>query len=434
MSRLRDRVALQQDECNDANPCWNAQDAVTAPLLLAWIFSAIVVQVAALVLVRAMRPPSGAASAPASGALPEPPAWKGYRPFRVMSRTFEDAAESQCSFVLSPVDGAALPPFRPGQYLTVSVTIPDADPDEPHGVLSRAYSISDRPHPDRYRLTIKRALPPAAPPGVPAGIVSAYFHDHVAPGSILQVKAPSGQFHVDETSDLPLVLIAGGIGITPMLSIISWCLDERPGREMYLFYGVRCGEDHAFKAVLQSLAAQHPALHLSVFYGAPGGSDVAGRDFMEAGFISIDAVRRLVPDGRHLYYVCGPPAMMQVILPGLSAGGVAPADIHFEAFGPASGRQVPATEVLPASRHVQVQFTTTGRTLTWTGASANLLDFAESHGVTIPCACRSGSCGSCETRLISGTVRYPEPPAWTVTAGHCLPCVGVPDSALVLEA
>jgi ferredoxin len=82
----------------------------------------------------------------------------------------------------------------------------------------------------------------------------------------------------------------------------------------------------------------------------------------------------------------------------------------------------------------EVQFRESGRTLTWDGSSATLLDFAASHDISIPAGCRSGSCGTCETRLVKGNVAYATPPEYDVTAGFCLPCVAVPQSAVVLDA
>ncbi len=91
-------------------------------------------------------------------------------------------------------------------------------------------------------------------------------------------------------------------------------------------------------------------------------------------------------------------------------------------------------EAASASAPVEVRFNRSGRTLVWDGQDANLLDFAERHGVAVDSGCRSGSCGSCETALSSGSVRYASLPDHDVAAGHCLLCVGRPASAVVLAA
>jgi hypothetical protein len=127
--------------------------------------------------------------------------------------------------------------------------------------------------------------------------------------------------------------------------------------------------------------------------------------------------------------------MMQTLVPALAEWGVPVADIHYEAFGPASvklpGAPEPAT---PVAAGVEVKFQRSGRTLVWTGRDTSLLDFAERHGIEVESGCRSGGCGSCETRLLDGSVQYEHTPDHDVAAGHCLLCVGRPAASLVLEA
>ena len=120
------------------------------------------------------------------------------------------------------------------------------------------------------------------------------------------------------TSDAPAVFIAGGVGVTPIISIISWSLAHQPTRRLHLFYGVRNVGDHAFKALLEGFAQSHSAFMLDVLYAAPGPNDVEGRDFQHAGFIDIPLLQRVLPHGRHLFYVCGPPAMMAALVPALT--------------------------------------------------------------------------------------------------------------------
>jgi ferredoxin-NADP reductase len=256
-------------------------------------------------------------------------------------------------------------------------------------------------------------------------------------GDVLQVKAPGGRFYLEPDPAVPAVFLGGGIGITPLLSMVRWALDEEPERELHLFYGVRDGDAHAFKRVLEELAAQHPRLHLHVLYSHPGPDDVEGRDFQHRGHLDVALVRRFVPDGRNAFYVCGPPPMMASLLPALRAWGVAPSDLHYEAFGPASGLAAEGTTHAsePAGmERVAITFRRSGRTLAWTGQDANLLDLAERNDLVVESGCRSGSCGGCETKLVSGTVGYARAPDHEVAPGCCLLCVGTPESALVLEA
>ncbi len=407
---------------------------MTAPLLLGWISLALVVQLVLGIAV-AVRT-RGAHHTPVESARTAQAAWPGVRTFRIVARNFEDAAQSQCSFLLAPADGETLPPFKPGQFLTFAVPIAIAGDDvtaESVELVTRNYSLSDAPRADGYRITVKRARPPLDQPDAPAGLVSSYLHDRAMVGTLLDARAPSGQFVLDPDPSVPVVLIGGGIGVTPLLSMLQWCLAEQPHRHVTLFYGVRSSADHAFREVLRDLAATHPLFDLHVLYGAPDAGDVEGRDYTHTGLITLGLIERVVPAGRHLYYVCGPSAMMATIVPGLEAAGVAAADIHFEAFGPASVRRRPVTSSTTQASFA-VQFRESERTVMWDGTALTLLDFAESNGIAIAAGCRSGSCGTCETRLVAGHITYEEPPEYDVSAGFCLPCVGIPASAIALDA
>jgi uncharacterized protein len=126
---------------------------------------------------------------------------------------------------------------------------------------------------------------------------------------------------------------------------------------------------------------------------------------------------------------------MQSLVPALAAWGVPEADLHFEAFGPASVRLPSAAPAMTGTgAEVEIRFQRSGRTLAWDGQDQNLLDFAERQGVAVESGCRSGGCGSCETQLLSGTVAYAQTPDHDIAPGHCLLCVGRPTSALVLSA
>jgi uncharacterized protein len=416
---------------------------MTALQLLAYICAALLFQVAVGASVTLWRRRAVVAQSPRLDEQ-EPrnrsaDAWPGWRDFRVTRRNFEDAARSQCSFRMQPVDGAPLPPFKPGQYLTFSLQTGEiaGDANGTGRNLIRCYSLSDRPDPAAYRITVKRMPPPTDRPDLPPGTSSTHFHDRVQEGDVLKVKAPSGHFFIDPDADVPAVFIAGGIGITPMMSMLRWCVAEQPERTIHLFYGVRNSNDHAFKALLEELAASHPAFRLHVVYSNPGPDDVQGRDYQHTGYVDLNLLRGNLLHGRHQFYVCGPPPMMQSLVPSLREWGVREDDIHFEAFGPASVRPIgPAmseTLIVPSATF-DIGFNRSGRTLVWDGEDANLLEFAERHGVAVDSGCRSGSCGTCETRLVSGTVEYADKPDYDITPGHCLLCIGKPRSALELEA
>ena len=410
---------------------------MTAPHLLAWICAALLLQLIAGIGVALWRrrQESGRHSIATAATSPKPSsgAWSGWREFRVKKRTFEDPEKSQCSFHLEPVDQAILPTFKPGQFLTFQVPINEAG--EARNIV-RCYSLSDRPTQTTYRVTIKRVPPPADQPGLPPGLSSTHFHDRISEGDILQVKAPSGHFHIDSASQTPVVLIAGGIGITPMISMLRWCLDDQPGRTIHLYYGLRHGNEQAFKPLLEQLARSTPNFHLHVTYSRPAETDEQGRDFQHTGHVSVELLKKTLPHGQHQFYVCGPPAMMESLIPALINWGVARNDLHYEAFGPASIK-LPGDPLPPAGPDTDtaftIQFSRSGRTLEWTDQDVNLLEFAERHGVAVDSGCRAGSCGSCETGLLNGEVSYNQPPDHDIAPGHCLLCVGKPTSALTLD-
>ncbi len=271
---------------------------MTAPQLLAYIGAALLLQLVVGTAVAVWRRRSDAAALPlaAAGVAPTTAsgAWAGWREFRVARRAFEDAARTQCSFHLEPVDGDPLPPFKPGQFLTFDLRVAATQAGELRAI-TRCYSLSDRPDPAGYRVTIKRVPPPADHPELPPGVSSTHFHDQIHEGDVLRVRAPAGQFFIDPDASVPAVLIAGGIGITPMMSMLRWCLAEQPERTVHLFYGLRHGGEHAFKQTLEDLAASSPNFHLHVVYSRPGSEELQGRDFRHAGYVDVDLLQRTLP-------------------------------------------------------------------------------------------------------------------------------------------
>jgi ferredoxin-NADP reductase len=357
-------------------------------------------------------------------------AWQGTRPFRIIRRNYEDRAQGQCSFHLAPVDGEPLPPFEAGQFVTVELELDDAQGGK--RAVTRCYSLSDRHDPSAYRLTVKRIL--ATRPELPAGLVSSYLHDRAAVGTVVHLRAPSGRFVLAEDDGVPSVLIAGGIGITPLLSIARDALERRPHSEVHLFYGTRNSRETAFLPELHELSHAFERFHLMIVHSRPDPDEQPGRDDYETGLIDVPLLRRVLPHGRHRFYLCGPPPMMASLAPALRAWGVSPGDLRYEAFGPASVASAEDLSPSPLTEPLEIRFTDSGQTLTWDGCDTNLLDLAERHGVVVQSGCRSGSCGTCETEIVSGEVDYVVPPSFDVAPRHCLLCVATPRTALVLAA
>ena len=359
--------------------------------------------------------------------------WEGFREFLVQRQVFEDSNRSICSFYLVPVDGKPLPAFRPGQFLTFRLSVEGSVAHQPKSVV-RCYSISDAPRFDYYRISIKRIPAPADRPDAPAGVSSSFFHDHIQENSRLLVKAPSGHFHLMEDEPLPIVLIAGGIGITPMLSILNTVLESGTNREIWLFYGVRNSNEHIMKEHLQTLARTHDNFHLHVCYSAPNENDLEGVDYQHNARVSVPLLRTTLKLMRYQFYVCGPRPMMESLVPGLEDWGVDSGDIYYESFGPASlGKREQAT-LSATTQPVTVTFSRSGKSILWDTAADSLLEFAEANNIEVESGCRAGSCGTCLTAIKIGEVEYNQQPDADIAPGHCLLCISTPRIDLMLNA
>ena len=360
-------------------------------------------------------------------------AWNGYRKFTV-SKKVEECADTY-SFYLTPHNGRPLPPFKPGQYLTFELHPPNAGKP-----LVRCYSLSDGALSDgHYRVTIKRALPPTNEPGIPPGIVSSYFSDHVKEGDILNVKAPSGRFYLDIETDRPVVLISGGIGITPMLAIARQLTHIKDKREIYFFFGCRNSADHMFRDEVIALQKSNPNMRLHICYSRPLDKDVLGETYHHEGRVTNDLMKEILPSSNYEYYLCGPGPFMDTLVNGLYEWGVPKKDVKFEAFGPAtvkSGPQEPKPQSETANQAtIPIEFARSGKTVLWDSSMENLLEFAEKNGITtIEGGCRAGSCGSCLVAIKQGNVEYVLEPGAAPEEGTCLSCICRPAGKMVIDA
>jgi ferredoxin-NADP reductase len=357
--------------------------------------------------------------------------WNGLRKFTVAKKNPECA--DVCAFYLKPHDGRPLSAFKPGQYLTFQLDLPGRDKP-----LVRCYSLSDGPHQqDYYRVTIKKEKAPPDKPDLPPGAASSYFADVVKEGDILNVKAPTGHFCLDMAKSNPVVLIAGGVGITPMLSMAIAIAAGGSKREAWFFFGVRNQHEHIHKAELEKLAAENENIHLHVAYSKPGGNDVKGHDYHHEGRVSIELLKELLPSNNFEYYLCGSGAFMKSLTDGLEAWGVPDKDVYFEAFGPATVKKKTAAPTAEETAHlakINVTFGRSGKTVRWEPSAGNILEFAGAQGVKIDSGCCAGSCGSCVVAIKSGGVDYLKKPDTEPEAGTCLTCVCRPKNDLVLDA
>ncbi len=342
-------------------------------------------------------------------------AWAGVRAFRVSAVV--DEAQACRSFYLVPEDGRPLPRFEPGQYLTIH--LPTADPMRP---LVRCYSLSERPREDFYRVTVKH---------VEGGRGSSHLHREMRPGAVLQVEAPQGAFFLDPTDDGPLVLVGAGIGVTPIVSMAAALVHRRDARPVFIFTGFRNSREHPFRVRMEELAAEAANLTLDVSYSRPLATDRQGHEYSNAARVDVARLRRVLPSNNFRFYVCGPAAMMESLVPRLREWGVPAEHIHYEAFGPASVKGLGGPG---GSAPCDVQFARSAKAVRWTGKQASLLELAEQGGVRLESGCRAGSCGQCRVMLAAGRVTHAKPPGVALVDGECLACIARPEGDVVVEA
>jgi len=255
--------------------------------------------------------------------------WTGFRTFRVADKV--DESDEITSFHLEPTDGSAIGPHQPGQYLTLR--LPSADPEQGETTM-RNYSISVGPNERRYRISVKRE--PAASADAPHGHASNLLHDRVEVGDELEIGPPCGEFILDVAaeSENPLVLISGGVGITPLLSMLHAVVEAGVDREVHFIHAARNGRVHAFADEVRQLAERHGRVHVHICYDEPTDDDRAAGRFDTEGRVDLSLLKRVLPSPAGDFYFCGPMPFMHAVGSALKQWGVDDARIHYECFGP----------------------------------------------------------------------------------------------------
>ena len=194
------------------------------------------------------------------------------------------------------------------------------------------------------------------------------------------------------------------------------------------------------KEHLQQVTRENQNIKLCVCYSDPKDTDVEGNNYQYAERVSVELFKKLLPSNNYDFYMCGPPPMMNTIVPDLENWGVPEKNIHFEAFGPATVKKTKtesnkeAIEASSASAGVQITFTKSGKTLDWDPEIGSILDFAEEHDIAIDSGCRAGNCGTCITAIKEGKINYLNEPGAETESGSCLACISVPDGNLSINA
>ncbi|SFE98603.1 NO-inducible flavohemoprotein [Alteribacillus iranensis] len=255
----------------------------------------------------------------------EEESWLGFRDFRVDEKVTE--SNEVTSFYLKPADGKSIASYEPGQYLTLK-----ADIEGETYTHMRHYSLSDAPGQDYYRISVKREEGEGS---TPDGIVSNHLHRNVKKGDTLAFAAPAGDFTLD-TGNAPIVLISGGIGITPLLSMLNTMAATDTTRPVLFIHATENSTTHVMREHVEQLAAKNDHITSYVCYNQPIEEDRREKRFDKEGYIDYEWLTSILPEENAHYYFCGPVPFMKAINEHLKKAGVPKERSHYEVFNPVS--------------------------------------------------------------------------------------------------
>ncbi len=282
-----------------------------------------------------------------------------------------------------------LPPFLPGQYITVYV--------EANNIrTARAYSLSSAPAASgHYDITIRR---------VEGGLVSNFMLEQVKAGDTVETSSPSGNFYQNYiVHDSSVVFLAGGSGITPFMSMIRQETAKPTGKTMYLLYGNHSAADMIFNDELTGLARGNPHFKYIPVIEKPG-TGFTGK----TGYLSAELVKESIGDTKgKTFFLCGPGAMYDFCIPELDRLGVPRRKTRREVFGamPDISRHHDWPRDVKPTAEFSIRIKN-GNVIK-AKAGDSLITTFEKNGLTVPSLCRSGECSLCRIRLLSGKVFQP---------------------------
>lgn len=337
-----------------------------------------------------------------------------FRKMRVVVKASE--AENVISFELRR-EHFPCEPFVPGQHLTLRLKPPGCA-----STLIRSYSISSStPHSTPrggYSITVKRI-----------GRASAYLHDFIEVGDELDVRWPTGRFFSLPTSELPLILISNGIGITPLFSMLSSAALNTPKRKIFWIHATRNGRTHVFKKEVNDLSRKLHDFNPFIIYTTPDDCDVAGHDYHSMQYLRKEDLLPIANTRDAELFLCGTPSFMSEVRALVKHHGIQDRQIHAEMFG-AQYKEVGGVGSEAMSR--SVTFARSGINAEWNPGDRTLLEIAEELGITIDYGCRFGACQACSVGLVDGSVTYPDGDI-RAEPGRALLCCARPLSDLTLD-
>ncbi len=333
---------------------------------------------------------TGAGPATAVTSIPAPPRAGPWSGLLRVARIFEETPDVK-TFRFTPPEGGPLPfGYLPGQFLSLTVR-PEGKDGKP---VRRSYTIASSPtQRDYVEVTVKR---------VEQGVVSGHLHDKVKEGDRLEVSAPFGSFTFTGQEADSIVLIGGGVGMTPLMTVIRYLTDHGWPQDIFLLYSCRTSRDFIFREELEYLQRRYANLHVVASMTRAAGTEWMG----PTGRLTRELIAQNVPNivARRVH-LCGPPPMMEAVQGILAELGVPKEQIKTESFTLARGKPEPERQALETKPAV-----TATVTFAKSGKSAPLppdrtvLEVAEGIGVEIPNVCRAGVCGVCKTKLLAGSV------------------------------
>jgi uncharacterized protein len=358
----------------------------------------------------------------------------GFRDLKVVAKTRE--SNTITSFHLEPAEPDGWRAFQPGQFLVFRIPVA-GDTD----FVLRNYSVSCSPAREgSYRITVKREASPQR--GLPDGVSSCYLHDTIEVGDVLAVEGPRGEFVLDRASTRPVVLLSGGVGLTPMVSMLHALVTDSDRRTFFI-HACDNGDVHALRDEVQALAASRPGVSTHFCYRFPTEEDKAHKRHHSEGVVTRELLQSLLPLDDYEVYLCGPPPFMQAVYKTLRGLGIEKNRIAYEFFGPATVLEqapVPIPVAAPPSTDkkitgdaITVEFRKSGLTAVWDEKAGSLLDFAEAQGLSPDFSCRAGICSTCKSRLVEGAVAYFEDPLDDLAADEVLLCCSKPQGPVVID-
>jgi hypothetical protein len=322
------------------------------------------------------------------------------------------------SFYLKPKDGKPLLTYLPGQFISLKIN------DSEGETIARNYTLSDAPNKEHYRLSIKRES---------LGKVSRHFHDVFTVGSELEVSEPMGKFHLNTTINKPVIFLSGGVGITPMMSMLEYISTQQLQRKVHFIHSSLNKEVQPFFERLTHLKKQLSNMELTVFHTDALATEKIGVDYDYEGYVSQNTLAKTVElEGD--YFLCGPVSFMEAMFQHLLDLGISETNISYEFFGEDKplGRKPSFKDSNITEAH-KVIFTTSDLETEWNAESQNILELAESEGLTPVNSCRMGTCSSCESTLVSGTIEYDPEPFMEAEQGKIFICCAKPTSDIQIE-